>query len=239
MASSQGTARKNENSSLPVPVNAAASWGVGNGFRFHYEGKTSQSEWTKRKYRSANDSQPKQKPQPEVLPELYARDVARTEDELSVYDRLIFAIEVSLRYHSHRHKHYENVFRTMMLAIVCLSAFAFMTASNTRVFLGLCIIGLAAGTFVWNVTHLSRLHDVIRGQYQSLLEHIRLHEEPTAHDIRHWRNIRLKIRAKEPAVFWAVSDDCYYETVRAWDLEPKHRDKLPLVLRPFKNWFRI
>lgn len=246
MAPVSGTALKN-NSSLPVPANVSASWGFGEGFRFQYDNHTSQGEWARRKYHSANDSSAHfhseyktEKPETqEIIPDLVAYNTIQRESDLSVYDRLVFAIEMSIRYHSRRHTHYEHVFRLMMLGIVCLSAFAFVTASSSRVVLGLCIIGLSLGTLVWNITHSSRLHDVIRGEYQSLLENIRLYTYPTMEDIRHWRNQRMRIRAKEPPLYWAVADDCYLETANHWDIEPQPRDKLPMLLQPFKNWFRF
>ena len=240
---------------MPVPVNASANWGFGEGFRFQYDSHTSQADWSKRKYHSANDSHNNsghfhsetksrthsEKPEPsqEVLPELIAYNTVHHESELSVYDRLIFAIEMSIRYHSRRHTHYEHVFKLIMFTIILLSAFAFVAASSSRVVLGLCIMGLALGTFVWNITHSSRLHDVIRGEYQSLLENIRLYTHPSHEDVRHWRNQRLRIRAKEPPLFWAVADDCYYETANHWDIEPQARERLPVLLQPFKNWFRF
>lgn len=241
MALSQGTALKKV-PPMPVPVNASAHWGFGDGFRFRYENKTSQADWARRKYQSAphekNDASHTQ--EAKTLPELVAYQTKHREADLNVYDRLIFAIEMSIRYHSRRHAHYEQVFRLMMFGIILLSAFAFVAAaSSSRVVLGLCIIGLALGTFVWNITHSSRLHDVIRGEYQSLLENIRLYTQPTEEDIRHWRNQRLRIRSKEPPLFWAVADDCYFETANHWDIEPQARDKLPVMLRPFKNWFRF
>ena len=248
MAPLPGNALRKDEATLPVPTNVLANWGFGEGFRFQYDSHTSQADWSKRKYQSANDSgshyqsefhSQKPEPAPEVLPELAAYNTVHHESELSVYDRLIFAIEMSIRYHSRRHTHYEHVFRLMMLAIVCLSAFAFVTASSSRVVLGLCIIGLSLGTLVWNITHSSRLHDVIRGEYQSLLDNIRLYTYPTAEDIRHWRNQRMRIRAKEPPIYWAVADDCYLETANHWDIEPRRREKLPALLQPFKNWFRV
>ena len=244
---------------LPVPVNVSktpdtnlgANWGFGEGFRFQYDSHTSQADWAKRKYNAAHEktthsnnshtefTASADNTHQEILPELVAYNTVHHESELNVYDRLVFAIEMSIRYHSRRHTHYEHVFKLMMFSIILLSAFAFVSASSSRVVLGLCIIGLALGTFVWNITHSSRLHDVIRGEYQSLLENIRLYTHPAAEDIRHWRNQRMRIRAKEPPLFWAVADDCYLETAKHWDIEAEHRDKLPILLQPFKNWFRF
>jgi hypothetical protein len=238
MAMSSGIKRKQQ-VAQPAPVNLSLHNGFGSGFRFHYDSNTSQSEWARGKYHTANDSHAKPDTRHAQLPELIAKDRSRNEDELDIYDRLAFNVELATRYHSRRHQHYERAFRMIMLGIVVLTTFAFISSINTRVVLGLSILGLAVGTFVWNILPLSRLHDVLRGEYQSLLDHMRLHSEPTENDMRHWRNVHLRIRSKEPPLYWAIADECYDETARAWNLSPKPRMKLPWMMRPFINWWRF
>jgi hypothetical protein len=222
-----------------VPVNLSLYKGFGNSFRFHYDSKTSQSEWSRKKYHSANDSASKPEAHQTKLPELVANHRAQNEMELGMHDRLMFNVELAIRYHTHRHQHFERIFRYMMLGIVLLAAFALVSGVSSRAVLGLCVIGLAVGTFVWNITHSSRAHDVMRGEYQSLLEHMRAYEDPTENDLRHWRNVNYRIRAKEPALYWGVLDQAYLETARSWHLEPEPREKLPWMLRIFINWLRF
>jgi hypothetical protein len=239
MAMSSGNKRKQQ-LAPSVPVNLSSYQGFGSGFRFHYDSsKTSQSEWSRGKYNSANDSNSEPDTHHIQLPELIARDQPREEAELNIYDRLLFNVELAARYHSRRHQHYERAFRMIMFSIIVLASFAFVSGSNTRLVLGLSVIGLAIGTFVWNILPLSRLHDLLRGEYQSLLDHMRLHDEPTENDMRHWRNIHLRIRGKEPPLYWAIADDCHDETARSWNLVPKLRTKLPWMMRPFINWWRF
>jgi hypothetical protein len=236
MTFSSGTQRHQAEFSMPslVPVQN----GFGNGFRFNYDSDTSQAHWSRQKYYSAHDTKAEPQTQYDQLPAVSAQ-VASDENGLNIFDRLAFNVETSIRYHSRRHEHYERLFRGMMMAIMFLSSFAFVSGINNRALLGLCIVGLAAGTFVWNITNLSRLHDVIRAKYQSLFDHIRVSENPTENDMRHWCLIRMRIRSKEPPTFWAVANECHYETCRAWNLQPKQHPKLPWMLHIFKNWLRF
>jgi hypothetical protein len=105
--------------------------------------------------------------------------------------------------------------------------------------LGIGVIGLAGATLVWNITARSREHDVLRSEYQTLLDQIRLTPQPSEQDLKNWRHLRQRIQTKEPPVYWAVANDCYYDVARAWDLEPKDRGTPPIMLRPFINWFRF
>ena len=228
-------------SGLPVPLQNQS--GFGDGFRFHYEQKTGQSEWARQKYTEFHDSKTEgqdiDEDNPEKLPHIVRPHLQKDETGLDPCERLAFATEVSIRYHKRRHTHYDAAFRLMMLSVVLLTAFAFMGGASSRAVLGLSIIGLAAGSVLWNITGLSRLHDVLCNEYQHLLEMIRLNATPQPNDLRNWRSVRLRIQAKEPPVFWAVANDCYYDVARAWHLEPKRREKLPLMLRPFMNWVRF
>jgi len=229
--------RQQEPSHLPVPLNDQN--GFGHGFRFHYDQHTDQSEWSRRNYNGFHDSKTEGQDVNEKLPHFVLPEHANDETSLTPCDRLAFATEVSIRYHKRRHTHYDSAFRMMMLAIVVLASFAFMGGVSARAMLGLSVIGLAAGSVLWNVTGLSRLHDVLCSEYQHLLELIRLNTSPGPGDVRNWRNVRLRIQSKEPPVFWAVANECYYDVARAWHLEPKKREKLPLMLRPFMNWVRF
>ncbi len=221
-----------------MPLLVSTHKGFGKGFRFNYESQTSQAHWSRQKYNSANDSKAEPRTHHDQLPTLSVPAFS-DENSLNIFDRLAFNVETSIRYHTRRHHHYERLFRGMMMAIMFLSSFAFVSGLNNRVFLGLCVVGLAAGTFVWNITNLSRFHDVIRAKYQSLFDHIRVSENPTENDFRHWCLVRMRIRAKEPPIFWAVANDCYNETARAWNIEPKHNTNLPWMLRLFQNWLRF
>jgi len=144
-----------------------------------------------------------------------------------------------VRYHNRRKQHFDMAFRLMMLGVIVMGAAGFMLGLSEKIWMGLGVIGLAAGTLVWNVTARAREHDVLRSEYQTLLEQIRLTPEPSPTDIRNWRSLRLRIQMKEPAVYWAVANDCYYEVSRAWGLEPRERPMPPVMLRPFMNWFRF
>ena len=238
MAMSSGNKRKSEQAQS-VPANLTPYNGFGSGFRFNYDSKTSQSEWARGKYYSANDSYAEPETQHVQLPDLIAKDRPRDEADLDIYDRLLFNVELASRYHNRRHQHYERAFKMIMFSIILLAGFAFVSGNGARVVLGLSVIGLAIGTFVWNILPMSRLHDLLRGEYQNLLDHMRLHNEPTENDIRHWRNVHLRIRGKEPPLYWAIADDCHDETARAWNLAPKLRTKMPWMLRPFINWWRF
>ncbi len=167
------------------------------------------------------------------------RRAANDERELSAFDRLAFATEVSIRYHARRKNHYEHSFKMMMFGVILLTTSAFMFGASDKALMGLAIIGLAAGTLVWNVTARAREHDVMRSEYQTLLDQIRLTHYPTEQDIRNWRHLRQRIQIKEPPVYWAVANDCYYDVARSWGLKPQDRGMPPLMLRPFINWFRF
>lgn len=221
-------------------------YGFGEGFRFHYDPHTQQSEWSKKRYQNyhsntynadnGNDNNPfTDQPQP------YSPIPVPVSDEttLSPFDRLAFATEISIRYHERRHSHYDNVFRLIMLSIILLSGFALVSGVDARAILGLSIMGLAAGTIIWNVTNLSRVHDVLRNEYLNLMEMIRMTPIPQARDLRMWKTLRMRIRGKEPPMYWAVANECYYDVARAWDMRPRKRERLPVMLRPFKNWVRF
>lgn len=167
------------------------------------------------------------------------RKAANDETDLPAYDRLAFAAEVSIRYHARRKNHYDSMFKIMMLGVILLSGWAFLLGIAEKAFIGLGVIGLAASTLVWNITARAREHDVLRSEYQTLLDQIRLCGMPSEQDIKNWRHLRQRIQTKEPPIYWAVANDCYYEVARAWDLDPKDRGTLPLLLKPFINWFRF
>lgn len=229
--------------SINLPANLNSFSGFGDGPRFHYHSDTQQAEWSHKRYQNyysnaSQDFSGQNDNHAGDIP-LYATPRLKDETSLTPYDRLAFATEISILYHTRRHAHYDNVFRMMMLSIIVLSGFAFVSGVDARAILGLSIIGIAAGSVIWNVTQLSRLHDVLRSEYQGLMEMIRMTPAPRNHDLRLWRNMRLRIRQKEPAIYWAVANECYYDAARAWELEPKKREGLPLMLRPFKNWFRF
>jgi hypothetical protein len=176
----------------------------------------------------------------ETLPStLVTRKAANDETDLPAYERLAFAAEVSIRYHARRKTHFENVFKLMMLGVILLSGWAFLLGIVEKAYLGLGVIGLAAGTLVWNVTARAREHDVLRSEYQTLLDQIRLTNEPSVQDIKNWRHLRQRIQTKEPPIYWAVANDCYYEVARSWDIEPRDRGTPPILLRPFMNWFQF
>lgn len=187
-------------------------------------------------YRVNYQSAPRAQTLPAVM---VTRKAANDETDLPPYERLAFAAEVSIRYHARRKGHFEQTFKVMMLGVILLSGWAFLLGLAEKAFLGLGVIGLAAGTLVWNITARAREHDVLRSEYQTLLDQIRLNDQPNEQDIKNWRHLRHRIQTKEPPVFWAVANDCYYEVARAWDLEPRDRGTPPLMLRPFINWFRF
>lgn len=218
-----------------LPVISHSQDGFGDGFRFQYDHHhTQQSAWSRARYKYQNNGS-----MHHALPHYNVPQPANDETSLTPYDRLAFATELSIRYHKSRHTHYDNVFRLMMLSIILLSGFALVSGVDTRAILGLTIIGIAAGSVIWNVTNLSRLHDVMYNEYKNLMEMIRMTPSPQDHDIRIWKTMRLRIRSKEPPIYWAVANECYYDVARAWDLEPKKRERLPVMLRPFMNWFRF
>lgn len=211
--------------------------GFGSGYNFQYE-KTIGNSWSKQGYhhfKPESDEFPSGDPSPRLIIPAPAND----ERDLSGYDRLAFATEVSIRYHNRRKQHYETAFRMMMLGVIIMAVSAFLFGTEQKALLGIGIIGLAAATLVWNVTQKSREHDVLRSEYQTLSDQIRLTQTPDEQDLLNWRNLRLRIQSKEPAVYWAVANDCYYEVARAWDLKPEQRGLPPLMLRPFMNWFRF
>lgn len=215
--------------------------GFGSGYNFQYE-RTIGNNWSENKekykfhqFKEESDDFPSDDPSPRLIIPKPAND----ERDLSAYDRLAFASEVSIRYHNRRKQHYETAFRIMMLGVIVLTVSAFVFGAAHKALLGLGVIALAAATLVWNVTQKSREHDVLRSEYQTLLDQIRTTREPHEHDVMNWRNLRLRIQSKEPAVYWAVANDCYYEVARAWDLRPEERGLPPVMLRPFMNWFRF
>ena len=171
--------------------------------------------------------------------QLVARKAANDETDLPPYERLAFAAEVSIRYHARRKHHYEQLFKLMMFGVILCAAVAFMSGLGQKILLGMGVIGLAAGTLVWNITAHSREHDVLRSEYQTLLDQIRLAPQPAEQDLKNWRHLRQRIQIKEPPVYWAVANECYYDVARAWGLEPRERALPPLLLRPFINWFRF
>lgn len=218
-----------------LPVSANDRYGFGEGFHFHYDPQnTQQSAWSRARYHY-NDTHSMH----HALPNYTVPQAANDETSLSPYERLAFATELSILYHKRRHSHYDNVFRLMMLSIVLLSGFALVSGVDTRAILGLSIIGIAAGSVLWNITNLSRLHDVLCSEYKNLMEMIRMSPTPMDHDIRLWKTIRLRIRGKEPPIYWAIANECYYDVARSWDLSPRKRERLPAMLRPFMNWFRF
>lgn len=220
---------------LPVVTIANDPSGFGNGFRFHYDPhNTQQSAWSRARYHYQHPDDVQR-----ALPHYTMPQAANDETSLSPYERLAFATELSILYHKRRHHHFDNLFRFMMLSIILLSGFALVSGVDTRAILGLSIIGIAAGSVLWNVTQLSRLHDVLSNEYKNLMEMIRMTPSPMEHDIRLWKTIRMRIRGKEPPIYWAVANECYYDVARSWDLTPKKRERLPMMLRPFMNWFRF
>lgn len=225
-----------------VPVSEK---GFGSGYNFQYE-KTIGNSWSPGSHKNGyhhfkpeSDEFPYDKVGDDPSPRLIIPAPANDERDLSGYDRLAFATEVSIRYHNRRKQHYETAFRMMMLGVIVLAVGAFVFGAAEKTMLGLGVIGLAAATLVWNVTQKSREHDVLRSEYQTLLDQIRLTHVPDEKDLMNWRNLRLRIQSKEPAVYWAVANDCYYEVARAWDLKPEERGLPPIMLRPFMNWFRF
>lgn len=237
---SQSSANRKQDN-LPVHLNNQS--GFGNGYRFHYNQQTHQSEWSNKKYNKFyhefHDSRTEGQDVHEKLPDFVVPPPANDETSLPPGERLAFATEVSISYHKRRHTHYDSAYRLIMMSIILLTAFAFTSGVDSRSILGLSIIGLAAGSVLWNITGLSRVHDVLCSEYQHLLELIRHTATPEERDIRNWRSVRMRIRSKEPPVFWAVANECYYDVAHAWHLEPKKREQLPLMLRPFRNWFRF
>lgn len=220
---------------MPAIIGANDQHGFGSGFSFNYDPhNTQQSAWSRPRYQYRDNAQIHH-----ALPHFTVPQAANDETSLSPYERLAFATELSILYHKRRHNHYDNVFRFMMMAIILLSGFALVSGVDARAMLGLSIIGIAAGSVVWNITHLSRLHDVLCSEYKNLMEMIRISPTPAAHDIRLWKTIRMRIRSKEPQIYWAIANECYYEVARSWDLTPRNRERLPAMLRPFMNWFRF
>jgi hypothetical protein len=220
-----------EPSKALVPQEDPHIAGFGDGYRFQYSKTHNSGFW------SAG-------PAPEgdvdrTVPHIVVPKAANDEESLDSYDRLAFAAEVSVRYHNRRKHHFDTTFRLMMMGVIVMAAAGMMLGVGQKIWMGLGAIGLAAGTLVWNVTTRAREHDVLRSEYQTLLEQIRSTPEPTAQDIRNWRNLRLRIQIKEPPVYWAVANDCYYDVARAWGLEPRQRPQPPVMLRPFINWFRF
>ncbi len=224
---------------MPSPANdirqplVPSPQGFGDGARFGYHQAFGGTSW------SAHSQPNDEIPQNEHAPHVVIPQPANDESSLDSYDKLAFATEVSVRYHNRRKQHFDTAFRLMMLGVIVMGAAGFMFGLSEKLWMGLGIIGLAAGTLVWNVTARAREHDVLRSEYQTLLEQIRLTTEPTPQDVRNWRSLRLRIQMKEPAVYWAVANDCYYEVCRAWGLEPRERPMPPVMLRPFMNWFRF
>lgn len=211
--------------------------GFGQGYNFHYD-KAFGNNWSKNGFHTFGESAdefPSDEPTSRVLMPKPAND----ETDLSACDRLIFATEVSIRYHNRRKQHYENAFRVMMMGVIVMAVGAFVFAAAQKAVFGLGVIALAAATLVWNVTQKAREHDILRNDYQSLHDSIRNTTAPDEKDVRRWRNMRLRTQSKEPPVYWAVANDCYYETARAWGLKPEHRGLPPVMLRPFINWFRF
>ena len=187
-------------------------------------------------YQTQNSASKRAQTLPAVL---VARKAANDETDLPPYERLAFASEVSIRYHARRKTHFEHVFKTMMFGVIMLAGWAFLLGLTQKAVLGIGVIGLAGATLVWNITARSREHDVLRSEYQTLLDQIRLTPQPSEQDLKNWRHLRQRIQTKEPPVYWAVANDCYYDVARAWDLEPKDRGNPPIMLRPFINWFRF
>ena len=230
------TSNASQKQLVPSPKN-----GFGKGYGFQYE-KTIGNSWSqnndKQKYQHFRPESD-EIPSDESAPRLVIPRPANDERDLSAYDRLAFATEVSIRYHNRRKQHYETAFRMMMLGVIVMAVSAFVFATAQKTMLGLGIIGLAAATLVWNVTQKAREHDVLRSEYQTLMDQVRMTRMPDEQDLINWRTLRLRIQSKEPAVYWAVANDCYYEVARAWDLKPEQRGLPPLMLRPFMNWFRF
>lgn len=226
--------------SLPVVRTANDQYGFGSGFHFNYDPQnTQQSAWSRARYQYHGNPNMYHVPPLHALPNYAVPQAANDETSLSPYERLAFATELSMLYHKRRHHHYDNVFRLMMMAIILLSGFALVSGVDARSILGLSIIGIAAGSVIWNITNMSRLHDVLCSEYKNLMEMIRITPTPMDHDLRLWKTVRLRIRSKEPPIYWAIANECYYDVARSWDLTPRKRERLPVMLRPFMNWFRF
>lgn len=208
-------------------------------FKYDDDGSV-QHDWAKRAYSDgARQEEDPPKKKTEHAQQVAQPRAANDEKILSPYDRLMFATDVSIRYHNRRKTHYENVFKLAMTGVVIM-AFGTLTASfGGRIWLLAGVAALGLGTLVWNISTRSREHAVISTEYQSLAEMIRQTQFPADNDIRNWRNMRQRIHAKEPPVFWAVMNDCYFETARAWGMRPKQRGLPPVWLRPFVNWIRF
>lgn len=182
----------------------------------------------------------KQQLEEEVIqPPATAEQVRQSRPGSRPGDHLAFLNQISVRYHARRQQHYDTVFRCMMLGMIFVASLVIAAGWHNRIWLGTGLVTLLAGVLVWNVTGKARQHDVLRSQYQSLLDDMQTQKDPSEDMLEMWHQRRQRLQTKEPPVYWAVANDCTYDVARLWGLRPKQRGLPPIWARFLMNWFRF
>lgn len=151
---------------------------------------------------------------------------------------LRFDIEKSIRYHMRRRNHYEFMHRALMFTVIVGGSAAAASICDSTT--GFALFSVIVGTFdlVWAPSVKGRDHSELCEKYSDLLAGIIRAEQPENY-IKDWEARRIEIEAKEPAIFWAVEQDCYNEICRAKGKPIPEDYKLGFWKRTFKNYYRF
>ena len=91
---------------------------------------------------------------------------------------------------------------------------------------------------VWNLTHGARDHDTLAKRFYAVARKIDIEGADEA-KIEEWRVQILGVYADEPAVYHALSAQCYNAASKALEAKPKQLYQLSLSQRVFRNWWRF
>lgn len=153
-----------------------------------------------------------------------------TTDVGVAWERLLFGVQRSVRYHARRQAFYD-FWSTLTNAVTIIGGAGTVWAvlDNTflgkdwRVYLPAVITVVATLNLVWGTIRSARLHSDLARRF-SELEREMLKARPTAESLADFQAKRLVIEAEEPPVKFALDVLCHNELARAMGREDEYRE---------------
>jgi len=172
------------------------------------------------------------------------RDAGSDDSLLKEYNKLLFGVRRSIRYHNRRRLFFDRLHKisTFLSALSGTATFASVLAKAgpfwTLTFAASVAV-FSAADLVLNTSEKARLHhDFARNFFELEKEMIKC-ENPSQEDISRFTLRRLDIEAEEPPVLKVLDAICHNELLRALGYDRSYYADIKWYQRLFANFFDI